>query len=82
LRTLQRAKYALEWALQKAKCPLKWALQNTKCPLKWALQNVKCPLKWAFCFLKCTTVCGGQIPLDNVPSSYSENFLLVIEEED
>lgn len=55
--------------LQKAKYPLQWPLQNTKCPLKWALQNAKCPLEWAFCFLKCTTICGGQIPLDNVPSS-------------
>ncbi len=68
--------------LQKAKYPLEWPLQNTKCPLKWALQNAKCPLEWAFCFLKCTTICGGQIPLDNVPSSYPEKILLVIEEED
>jgi len=103
LRTLQKAKYPLEWALQNAKCPLEWALQKqnahsngrykskmptrvritkAKCPLECALQNAKCPLEWAFCFLKCTAICGGQIPLDNVPSSYPEKIMLVIEEED
>lgn len=28
--------------------------------------------------LKCVAVCGGQIPLDNVPSEYTENILLVL----
>jgi hypothetical protein len=37
--------------------------------------KVKCPLEGTFCFPKCPTICGGQIPLDNVLSRYTERSL-------